>query len=319
VNGGVGTIRSSPPCACTYIPRTQVLFDCYSSISNLSFRLFVPPATPPGTAQMFNTFDYVRLVVPPHQLLNTHTTILFVQNGYRTRWYPKIAEAWPILPGDTFALRVRPGRCSVSRKITRCGGRGHWCQDEEFPTVISPFLYLLKPQYDGDEGSHVLVIRYFYYPPLGVLPNRLVPFFTAVAIGLLAKRVWDRCLAKTKKRSPESASPEPSIARSSPTTRFPLGWNLTSSSEGRGSGFPQEVADMIAAHLIDDTCSLLACSLTSRSWYLAAVPHIHRTLITQISYSDKSKKTEWPRPLQVGGGPFGRPAPRLTLTEQHST
>ena len=43
--------------------------------------------------------------------------------------------------------------------------------------MISPFLYLLKPQYDGDEGSHILVIRYFYYPSLGVLPNRLVPFF----------------------------------------------------------------------------------------------------------------------------------------------
>ena len=57
---------------------------------------------------------------------------------------------------------------------------------------------------------------------------------------------------------------------------------------------------MIVAYLIHDIHGLLACSLTSRSWYIAAVPHLHRTLITQISDHDDSKKTEWPRPLQAG-------------------
>jgi hypothetical protein len=72
---------------------------------------------------------------------------------------------------------------------------------------------------------------------------------------------------------------------------------------------------MIAAHLIDDTHSLLACSLTSRSWYLAAVPHLHHTLITQVSYRGSSKKNEWPGPLQaaseLGWCPFVR---RLFIT-----
>ena len=56
---------------------------------------------------------------------------------------------------------------------------------------------------------------------------------------------------------------------------------------------------MIVAHLTRNAYSLLACSLTSRSWYIAAVPHLHRTLTTHISYSNNSKRTEWPRPLQA--------------------
>jgi hypothetical protein len=59
---------------------------------------------------------------------------------------------------------------------------------------------------------------------------------------------------------------------------------------------------LIVAHLIHDTHSLLACSLTSRSWHLAAVPHLHRTLITRISdyIFGRPHETEWPRPLQAG-------------------
>jgi hypothetical protein len=57
---------------------------------------------------------------------------------------------------------------------------------------------------------------------------------------------------------------------------------------------------MIVAHLIHDIHSLLACSLTSRPWYISAVPHLHRTLVTQVSYHNDSEKTKWPRPLQAG-------------------
>ena len=37
--------------------------------------------------------------------------------------------------------------------------------------------------------------------------------------------------------------------------------------------------EIIIAHLIHDLDALKACSLTSRSWYTAAVPHLHHTLI----------------------------------------
>jgi len=56
---------------------------------------------------------------------------------------------------------------------------------------------------------------------------------------------------------------------------------------------------MIIAHLIYDTCSLLACSMTCRSWYMAAVPHLHHTIATQTYpypwFPDPEKG--WPKPL----------------------
>ena len=53
---------------------------------------------------------------------------------------------------------------------------------------------------------------------------------------------------------------------------------------------------MIIAHLIYDTRSLLACSLTCYSWYIASVPHLHHTLTTRPRrwYGTRG----WPGPLQ---------------------
>ena len=56
---------------------------------------------------------------------------------------------------------------------------------------------------------------------------------------------------------------------------------------------------MIIGYLIDDTDSLVTCSLTSRSWYIAAVPHLHRTLFTRMNPFYSSKKTRWPAPLRT--------------------
>jgi hypothetical protein len=155
-----------------------------------------------------------------------------------------------------------------------------------------------------------------------ILPGRCILLFTTVAIGLLAKRIWNRCRPRrTKKGSLGSTSSEPSTAGSSRTTEFlqevvnaiPT---IKFSREAVDSTkfpqeaidtipttrFPQEVVGMIVAHLIYDTHSLLACSLTSRFWYLAAVPHLHRTLTVQISdyIPGRPHRTEWPRPLQAG-------------------
>ena len=54
---------------------------------------------------------------------------------------------------------------------------------------------------------------------------------------------------------------------------------------------------MIILHLIYDTRSLLACSLTCYSWYIVVVPHLHHTLITQTYYRDSDRKLRWPKPL----------------------
>jgi len=59
---------------------------------------------------------------------------------------------------------------------------------------------------------------------------------------------------------------------------------------------------MIVAHLTYDTHSLWACSFTSRSWYSAAVPHLHHTLTAKTPhypYEVGNKKTRWPKPLRM--------------------
>jgi len=48
--------------------------------------------------------------------------------------------------------------------------------------------------------------------------------------------------------------------------------------------FPYEIDEMIIAHLIDDVPTLKACSLTCRSWYIIAAPHVYRTLILGRGY-----------------------------------
>jgi len=55
---------------------------------------------------------------------------------------------------------------------------------------------------------------------------------------------------------------------------------------------------VIIGHLINDTHSLLACSLTCYSWYIATVPHLHHTLTTSAWYSFTNSKFVWPKPLR---------------------
>jgi len=53
--------------------------------------------------------------------------------------------------------------------------------------------------------------------------------------------------------------------------------------------FPIEIVEMIIAHLTRDLGALKACSLTCYSWYTAAVPHIHRTLVLGERRPDKNR------------------------------
>jgi hypothetical protein len=47
--------------------------------------------------------------------------------------------------------------------------------------------------------------------------------------------------------------------------------------------FPYDIVEMIIAHIAHDLDTLKACSMTCRSWYITAIPHLHHTLILRRS------------------------------------
>ena len=96
-------------------------------------------------------------------------------------------------------------------------------------------------------------------------------------IELLAKRLWYRGKAKIKQLRCGDTS-ETSTPLSSPITRL-----------------PQELVAVIISYFIDDTSTLLACSMTCYSWYIAAVPHLHHSLTAGEPWE---AKYVWPKPLQ---------------------
>ena len=77
-----------------------------------------------------------------------------------------------------------------------------------------------------------------------------------------------------------SDSPESSTTRPSHSARLPV-----------------EILEMIIVHLIYNTRSLLACSLTCYSLYIVTVPHPHHTLITQTYRRYPDRKLKLPKPL----------------------
>ena len=92
--------------------------------------------------------------------------------------------------------------------------------------------------------------------------------------------VWYRSLARARRMFFGRASPNISAKRSFLATRI-----------------PQEIVEMIITHLIYDRRSLTACSRTCYSWYIAAAPHLHRTLTAMISSSWRKTSLLWPKPL----------------------
>ena len=57
---------------------------------------------------------------------------------------------------------------------------------------------------------------------------------------------------------------------------------------------PQEIVEIIIGQLRYDIYSLLACCLTCYSWYIAAVPHLHNTLVTPTYVVPGNEKPWWP-------------------------
>jgi hypothetical protein len=65
------------------------------------------------------------------------------------------------------------------------------------------------------------------------------------------------------------------------------------------SKLPQEIVEEILSYFIYDINSLLACSLTCRSWYIATISHLHYSLTTdEAGYSPKDRLSWWPVPLK---------------------
>ena len=103
-------------------------------------------------------------------------------------------------------------------------------------------------------------------------------------IELLVKRAWHWGLARIRRmRSADGPRETPATRRSS------------------ADRLPQEVVEMIIAQPIHDMQSLRVCSLTCFSWYIAAVPHLHHTLVTPAypcRPSEGEQRFFWSKPLR---------------------
>jgi hypothetical protein len=105
---------------------------------------------------------------------------------------------------------------------------------------------------------------------------------TVIAIELLANQLWYRNKAKIKPPRGETSADAPTVHPS------PI------------SNLPQELVERIISYFIHDKHTLIACSTTCYSWYIAAVPHLHHTLTTD-NHPLRDKWTEecvWPKPLR---------------------
>ena len=113
-------------------------------------------------------------------------------------------------------------------------------------------------------------------------PRCIPPFscFTDIVVvnRLLVKQLWYQTKTKIKPLfSSGAARPSPG-----PITKL-----------------PQELVEEIISYFIDYIRTLLACSLTCRSWYIATIRHLHYSLTTdEDSLNTGDKKHWWPTPLK---------------------
>ena len=106
---------------------------------------------------------------------------------------------------------------------------------------------------------------------------------TAIASELFVNRLWYRTKAKIK-QSLCGGTPEAPTACPSPITKL-----------------PQELVEIIISYFVHDKRSLLACSRTCYSWYIASVSYLHHSLTTDgqpDDYHRVVRENTWPRPLR---------------------
>ena len=102
-----------------------------------------------------------------------------------------------------------------------------------------------------------------------------------IATQLLTNKVWYRSTAAVK-RCLLGGILETPTSQSSPITRL-----------------PQELVGAIVSYFIYDTRTLLACSMTCYSLYIAAVPHLHHSLTTDDwTAAKEDRRLQWPIPLR---------------------
>ena len=96
----------------------------------------------------------------------------------------------------------------------------------------------------------------------------------AVANKVLLNKLWYRTKSKV-------GSLKAFFRRSSPIAELPV-----------------ELMEEILSCFADDIRTLLACSRTCRSWYIATVRHLHYSLTTSEESMDPKNKHWWPKPLK---------------------
>ena len=96
-------------------------------------------------------------------------------------------------------------------------------------------------------------------------------------IELLIKRIPHRIRGTRSADSSDNISPTPL----SPATRL-----------------PQEIVEMIVAHLIQDIRGLRMFSLTCCSWHIASIPHLYHTLVILPWDWRNESKPGWPEQLR---------------------
>lgn len=110
------------------------------------------------------------------------------------------------------------------------------------------------------------------------MPPIKTPTSSLSAIELLWKRVSCRASIRIQRLRSGNVSPPAPASSSSPAPRL-----------------PPEIVEMVVAHITYDMPTLIACSETCYSWYLASVPYLHPTLYVNIDSWDPQH--QWPNPI----------------------
>ena len=129
-------------------------------------------------------------------------------------------------------------------------------------------------------------------------------------ISALADQLWYRNRVKIKQLPtvsgtsapcpPQTTDPEtPTDLEISTDLETPTALETPAARPPQITRLPQELVEMIISYFIYNTRTLLACSMTCRSWSIAAVPHLHHSLTTdEHSHGWVDRKYMWPKPLQ---------------------
>lgn len=170
--------------------------------------------------------------------------------------------------------RRDPGRAAISYFVRR--SRGKWDRiirslAPRAPLGLTPPTTTMFPAAEdmGNSVSPVSSLSSIALPLMCVSASDS-PLRSAIGLSAsnrLAMMVWHRSKAKISR------------LLTKPDTAHESACHL-----------PQEIIEIIIAHLTRDLTALKACSLTCRSWYIAAVIHIHHTIHLRDQIFDTARR-----------------------------